>query len=145
MALLSLSSLPTVSAPGADAEFADVLLASGWLEVLSWEDELAASQSDAHADELASIRAVIANALAWTGAAEPQPEPEEAVVEEEDDDEPEEPDWTSRWYALRPSGLHMYSIEQKAGETWEAPALSIPMSEVLSATAATGARPESRT
>ena len=59
--------LPTGEESQAEhADFADVLLAQGYIEVQGWEGELAASASEESADELASIRAVIASALAWT-------------------------------------------------------------------------------
>ena len=130
---------PTVfqlSAALSDPEFADVLLAAGHIEVQNWERELKIAQSAIDNAELASIRAAIKGMLAWTQAH--QPSSTSLRDEEEEDEYLNEGEWTSRWYALRPSGLYLYSVEQRPGQTWDEPALSIEMDSVVSASAATG-------
>jgi hypothetical protein len=54
----------------------------------------------------------------------------------------EDGDWTPLWYALRPSGLYLYATEQERGavaSSWSPPALTVAMSSVASAAAASGA------
>ena len=131
---------PTATHAPSDPTFADVLLAQGHLDILNWEHELECSQAEADADQLSSIRAIAANILAMAGIA-PPPRASQSGTEyapsEYELDEDLSGEWSSRWYALRPSGLYLYSCEQR-GQEWDAPALEVEMSSVISATAATG-------
>ena len=76
-----------------------------------------------------------AEELLMTGNA---PIPERSSMASVDSLGEDELEWTPRWYALRPSGLHLYSFEQRGESEWEDPALTVPMSSVVSASTATG-------
>ena len=130
---------PQVAHKKADPSFEDVLLASGTLDVLGWDAELSASQQELIADDLARIRNIAANILAMTRGLTA----DEGPVEEEEDGDPfsergEHNDYTERWFALRPSGLYFYSVEQR-GDEWDEPALTVEADEVLAAASPCGA------
>ena len=110
-----------LSVAPSDPVYADVLLARGWLDVRNAAVELEEERAGA-------TRSARRSKGEMRGGDVADNEADDSVTT-----------WTTYWFALRPSGLHLYTSEQSVFRPqWDAPAFSLSMSSVVAATAASG-------